>query len=63
MPQTLLDDLRMNAAAQELGSMAVPKIMETNSWKVHDPSYEVSEFMRQALRLLRFAIFPAANQY
>jgi len=53
----------MNAAAQELGSMAVPKIMETNSWKVHDPSYEVSEFMRQALRLLRFAIFPAANQY
>jgi len=60
--KTFLDDLGMNSTRQELGSVAVSKIVETNPREVLDPTNEISEFMSEAFRLLGLSIFPTASK-
>ena len=38
------------------------EIMETNPWQVWHSLYKISEFVRQAIRLLWFSILTAAHQ-
>ena len=61
MAQPLLYDFGMDPRTQQLGSVTVPKIMEPDPRHV-SLADEVSEFMRQAFRLLWVTILPCANQ-
>jgi hypothetical protein len=49
--EALLGDLGMNALAEELGRVAVPEIVKSDSRKILHPANEMGELVGEALRL------------